>query len=246
MTVDVEPLRLRIGRIDVVADRCVIHGQEVWISRVRQADLMILLARTTPLAQVRRKSEGMSVFIVDLRQALGNGLSVRPIANMVDHETHELFFDGLEIPAENPIGAEGQGFGYILDGYSYIERARRYANERIVFDRPIGRNQGVQFPIADAFIEVEAANPTRFEAARRFDAHPPCGAQASMARLLAAKASWEAANVRMQRHGGFGFASEHDIGRKFRETRRYRVAPISTHLICACVAEHVLALPRSF
>lgn len=243
-------------------DRYVVNGQKVWISRVQHSDLMILLARTTPLAETRRKSDGMSVFIVDLRQAIGNGLTVRPIPNLVNHETNELFFEDLEIPAENLIGEEGRGFRYILDGlnaertliaaecigdgYWFIERARKYANERIVFDRPIGKNQGVQFPIADAFIEIEAANLMRFEAARRFDRNQNCGAQANMAKFLAAKASWEAANVCLQTHGGFGFANEYDIERKFRETRLYQVAPISTNLIYAYIAEHVLGLPRSF
>jgi len=253
----------RIKTIAVRKDgRYVVNGQKVWISRVRHSDLMILLARTTPLAQVKKKSEGMSTFIVDLRESIGKGLTVKPIANLVNHETNELFFDNLEIPEENLIGDEGRGFKYILDGlnaertliaaecigdgYWFIERARKYANERIVFDRPIGKNQGVQFPIADAFIEVEAANLMRFEAARRFDEKLPCGAQANMAKYLAAKASWEAANVCMQTHGGFGFANEYDIERKFRETRLYQVAPISTNLIYAYIAEHVLELPRSF
>ena len=242
--------------------RYVVNGQKVWISRVQHSDLMILLARTTPLAEVTKKSEGMSVFIVDLHQAIGKGLEVRPIRNMVNHETNELFFENLEIPEENLIGVEGQGFKYILDGlnaertliaaecigdgYWFIERATKYANERIVFDRPIGRNQGVQFPIADACIEVEAANLMRFEAARRFDALKPCGAQANMAKHLAAKASWEAANVCLQTHGGFGFATEYDVERKFRETRLYQVAPVSTNLIYSYVAEHLLGLPRSF
>ena len=243
-------------------DRYVVNGQKVWISRIQHSDLMILLARTTPLADVQKKSEGLSIFIVDLRDAIGHGLTVRPIANMVNHETNELFFENLEIPAENLIGQEGQGFKYILDGlnaertliaaecigdgYWFIERATKYANERVVFDRPIGKNQGVQFPIADACIEVEAANLMRFEAARRFDAHQPCGAQANMAKYLAAKASWEAANVCLQTHGGFGFATEYDVERKFRETRLYQVAPISTNLILSFVAEHILGLPRSF
>jgi acyl-CoA dehydrogenase len=223
---------------------------------------MILLARTTPLAEVRKKSDGMSIFIVDLNEALGHGMTVRPIPNMVNHETNELFFDNLEVPAENLIGVEGEGFRYILDGlnaertliaaecigdgYWFIERATRYANERVVFDRPLGKNQGVQFPIAAAYIEIEAADLMRFEAARRFDAHSPCGAQANMAKYLAAKASWEAANVCLQTHGGFGFACEYDIERKFRETRLYQVAPISTNLIFSYVAEHLLGLPRSF
>ncbi|MBO9687622.1 acyl-CoA dehydrogenase family protein [Roseateles chitosanitabidus] len=242
--------------------RYVVNGQKVWISRVQHSDLMILLARTTPLSEVKKKSEGMSTFIVDLRQAIGKGLTVRPIPNMVNHETNELFFDNLEIPEENLIGVEGQGFRYILDGlnaertliaaecigdgYWFIDRATRYANERVVFGRPIGKNQGVQFPIADAFIELEAANLMRFQAAERFDAGQPCGAQANMAKYLAAKASWEAANVCLQTHGGFGFAHEYDIERKFRETRLYQVAPISTNLIYSYVAEHLLGLPRSF
>ncbi|MBK7661313.1 MAG: acyl-CoA/acyl-ACP dehydrogenase [Betaproteobacteria bacterium] len=242
--------------------RYVVNGQKVWISRVQHSDLMILLARTTPLAEVRKKSEGMSIFIVDLREAIGRGLTVKPIANLVNHETNELFFDDLEIPEENLIGEEGCGFRYILDGlnaertliaaecigdgYWFVERARKYASERVVFDRPIGRNQGVAFPIADAFIEIEAANLMRFEAARLFDEMKPCGAQANMAKYLAAKASWEAANVCLQTHGGFGFANEYDIERKFRETRLYQVAPISTNLVYAYVAEHVLGLPRSF
>jgi acyl-CoA dehydrogenase len=244
-------------------DRYLVHGQKVWTSRVQHSDLMILLARTTPLAQVRRKSEGMSVFLVDVHAALAGGaMTVRPIDNMVNHETNEVFFDGLEIPAENLIGTEGQGFRYILDGlnaertliaaecigdgYWFVERARRYAAERIVFDRPIGKNQGVQFPIAESYIEIEAANLMRLKAARLFDAGQPCGAEANMAKLLAAKASWEAANVCLQTHGGFGFAHDFDVERKFRETRLYQVAPISTNLILSYVAEHVLDLPRSF
>ena len=243
-------------------DRYVVNGQKVWISRVQHSDLMILLARTTPLADVKRRSEGMSIFLVELKDAIGRGMTVRPIPNLVNHETNELFFDNLEIPAENLIGEEGRGFKYILDGlnaertliaaecigdgYWFIDRATKYANERIVFDRPIGRNQGVQFPIADAYIEIEAANLMRFKACELFDAHQPMGAQANMAKYLAAKASWEAANVCMQTHGGFGFANEYDIERKFRETRLYQVAPISTNLIFSYVAEHLLGLPRSF
>ncbi len=242
--------------------RYVVNGQKVWISRVQHSDLMVLLARTTPLAEVRKKSEGMSIFLVDLREAVGKGLEVRPIPNMVNHETNELFFDNLEIPEENLIGEEGRGFKYLLDGlnaertliaaecigdgYWFIDRAVKYANERIVFDRPIGQNQGVQFPIADAYIEVEAANLMRFKACALFDAHQPCGAEANMAKYLAAKASWEAANVCLQTHGGFGFAHEYDVERKFRETRLYQVAPISTNLIYSYVAEHLLGLPRSF
>ncbi|MBK0392561.1 acyl-CoA dehydrogenase family protein [Ramlibacter algicola] len=243
-------------------DRYVVNGQKVWISRIQHSDLMILLARTTPLADVRKKSEGMSIFIVDLHQAIGKGMEVRPIRNMVNHETNEVFFDNLEIPRENLIGEEGLGFKYILDGlnaertliaaecigdaYWFIDRARRYASERVVFDRPIGRNQGVQFPIADAYIETEAANLMRFKACSLFDAGQPCGGEANMAKYLAAKASWEAANTCLQTHGGFGFACEYDVERKFRETRLYQVAPISTNLIYSYVAEHLLGLPRSF
>jgi acyl-CoA dehydrogenase len=243
-------------------DRYVVNGQKVWISRIQHSDLMILLARTTPLADVKKKSEGMSIFLVDLRDSIGQGLSVRPIPNMVNHETNELFFENLEIPAENLIGQEGQGFKYILDGlnaertliaaecigdgYWFTDKVTAYVKDRIVFGRPIGQNQGVQFPIAEAYIEVEAANLMRWEACRLFDAHQPCGAQANMAKYLAAKASWEAANAAIQFHGGFGFACEYDVERKFRETRLYQVAPISTNLILSYVAEHVLGLPRSF
>jgi acyl-CoA dehydrogenase len=242
--------------------RYVINGQKVWISRVQHSDLMILLARTTSLARVKKKTDGMSIFIVDLREAIGKGLAIRPIPNMVNHETSELFFDNLEIPAENLIGQEGDGFRYILDslnveraliaaecigdGYWFIDRVTRYAGERIVFGRPIGQNQGVQFPIAESFIEVEAANLMRWRACELFDAQLPCGAQANMAKYLAAKASWEAANACIQFHGGYGFAREYDVERKFRETRLYQVAPIATNLILSYVAEHVLGLPRSF
>ncbi len=243
-------------------DRYVVNGQKVWISRVQHSDWMILLARTTPLSEVTKKSEGLSIFMVDLRAAQSSGMTVRPIANMVNHETNELFFDDLEIPAGNLIGEEGQGFRYILDGLNaertliaaecigdgrwFIDRVTRYVNERVVFGRPIGQNQGVQFPIADAYIEVEAADLMRWKACELFDHQQPCGAQANMAKYLAAKASWEAANVCLQFHGGYGFAHEYDIERKFRETRLYQVAPISTNMIYAYVAEHVLGLPRSF
>jgi len=246
-------------------DRYVISGQKVWTSRLQHSDLMIVLARTTPLPEVKRRSEGMSVLMVDLRDALSGahgGINVRPIANMVNHETNEVFFDRLEVPSENLIGEEGQGFRYILDGlnaertliaaecigdgYWFVDRARRYASDRVVFGRPIGQNQGVQFPIAETYIEIEAANLMRFHAASLFDAGKPCGAEANMAKLLAAKASWEAANVCLQTHGGFGFACEFDVERKFRETRLYQVAPVSTNMIFSYVAEHVLGLPRSF
>ena len=243
-------------------DRYVINGQKVWISRVQHSDLMILLARTTPLAEVKKKSEGLSIFLVDVKEALQQGMSLRPIRNMVNHETNELFFDNLEIPAENLIGEEGQGFKYILtglnaeraliaaecigDGYWFVDRITKYASERSVFGRPIGQNQGVQFPIAESYIEVRAADLMRFDACRLFDAGKPCGAEANMAKYLAAKASWEAANACLQFHGGYGFASEYDVERKFRETRLYQVAPISTNLILSYVAEHILGLPRSF
>jgi len=243
-------------------DKYVVNGQKVWISRIQHSELMILLARTTPLDQVKKKSEGMSIFIVDLREAIGKGLEVKPIRNMVNHETNQLFIDNLEVPAENLIGEEGRGFKYILDGlnaeriliaaecigdgYWFVDRAKKYASERVVFDRPIGRNQGVQFPIARSYVNVEAANLMRYKAAALFDAKQPCGAEANMAKLLAADASWEAANACLQTHGGFGFAAEYDVERKFRETRLYQVAPISTNLILSYVGEHILGMPRSF
>jgi acyl-CoA dehydrogenase len=223
---------------------------------------MLLLARTTPLPEVRKKTHGLSMFLVDLRGAESKGLTVRPIRNMVNHETNELFFDNFEIPADALVGEEGQGFRYILDGmnaeriliaaecvgdgYWFVDKARRYAGERTVFDRPIGKNQGVQFPIARAFANVRAADLMRYEAARLFDEGRPAGAEANMAKLLAADASWEAANACLQTFGGFGFATEYDVERKFRETRLYQVAPISTNLILSYIGEHVLGMPRSF
>ena len=243
-------------------DRYVVNGQKVWTSRVQHSDLMLLLARTTPLTEVKKKSEGLSVFLVELKDAEKQGMTLKPIRNMPNHETNEVFFDNFEVPAENLIGEEGRGFRYILDGMNaeriliaaecvgdghwFIERATRYAKDRVVFDRPIGQNQGVAFPIARAHVNVEAANLMRFKAAAMFDAGQPCGAEANMAKLLAADASWEAANVCLQTHGGFGFAAEYDVERKFRETRLYQVAPISTNLILAYVAEHVLGLPRTY
>ena len=243
-------------------DRYVVNGQKVWTSRVQHSELMILLARTTPLEQCKKKSEGMSIFIVDLREAIGHGVTVRPIRNMVNHETNELFIDNLEIPVANLIGEEGRGFKYILDGlnaeriliaaecigdgYWFIDKGTAYAKDRVVFDRPIGKNQGIQFPLARAYVNVEAGNLMRFKAAALFDAGQPCGAEANMAKLLAADASWEAANVCLQTHGGFGFAAEYDVERKFRETRLYQVAPISTNLILSYIGEHVLGMPRSF
>ena len=241
-------------------DRYVVNGQKVWISRVNHSDLMILLARTS--AAGAKKSDGLSIFMVDLRECLGRGLTVRPIETMVSHDTNELFFENLEIPAENLIGEEGRGFRYILDGlnaersiiaaecigdgYWFVDRVTAYAKERVVFGRPIGANQGVQFPIAEAFIAVEAANLMRYRACTLFDAGAPCGKEANMAKYLAAKASWQAGEACVQFHGGYAFAAEYDVERKFRETRLYQVAPISTNLILAYVAEHVLGLPRSF
>jgi acyl-CoA dehydrogenase len=240
----------------------VINGQKVWTSRVQHSDLMLLLARTAAFDQAQNKSDGLSVFLVDLRTVLGKSVDVRPIRNMPNHETNEVFFDNLEVPAQNLIGEEGQGFRYVLDGMNaeriliaaecvgdgrwFVEKATAYARERVVFGRPIGQNQGVQFPIARAHVNVEAADLMRIHAARLFDSGEPCGAQANMAKMLAADASWEAANACLQTHGGFGFAAEYDVERKFRETRLYQVAPISTNLILAYVAEHVLGLPRSY
>ena len=244
------------------SDRYVINGQKVWISRVQHSDLMILLARTTPLTEVRRRSEGMSIFLIEIADAMKHGMTVRPIPNMVNHETNELFFEDMEISEECLIGERDNGFKYILDGlnaertliaaeclgdgYWFTDRAAEYAKERVVFGRPIGVNQGVQFPIAESYMEIEAADLMRWEACRRFDAGESCGAQANMAKYLAAKASWEAANVCLQTHGGFGFANEYHIERKFRETRLYQVAPVSTNLIFSYIAEHVLSLPKSY
>jgi len=243
-------------------DRYIINGQKVWTSRVQHSDLLMLLARTTPIEQVEKKSKGLSVFLVDLQDHAKKGLTVRPIRNMLNHETNELFFDDFEIPAESLIGKEGDGFKYILDGmnaeriliagecvgdgYWFIDKARTYAGERIVFDRPIGQNQGIQFPIARAYANIRAADLMRYEAAQLFDEGKPCGAEANMAKLLAADASWEAANVCLQTHGGFGFAVEYDVERKFRETKLYQVAPISTNLVLSYLGEHVLGMPRSF
>jgi acyl-CoA dehydrogenase len=243
-------------------DRYVVNGQKVFISRVRHSDLLLLLARTTPIAEVKRKSEGLSVFIVDLRQAVGKGLTVKPIRNMANQETNELFFENLEVPAENLIGDEGRGLKYILDGlnaertliagecigdgYWFIDKASAYAKERVVFDRPIGQNQGIQFPIARAYANLQAADLMRYKAAALFDAGKPCGAEANMALFLGSSASWEAGNACIQTHGGYGFAAEYDVERKFRETRLYQIAPISTNLILSYIGEHVLGMPRSF
>jgi acyl-CoA dehydrogenase len=243
-------------------DSYIVRGQKVWISRAEHSDLLLLLVRTTPIDQVKKRTDGLSILLVDLRTAIGRGLTIRPIRTMMNHATTELFFDDLEVPADALVGEEGQGFRYLLDGLNaeriliaaecigdarwFVDRAARYANARVVFNRPIGQNQGVQFPIARAHVNVEAADLMRFKAAGMFDRGEACGAEANMAKLLAADASWEAANVAVQTHGGFGFAEEYDIERKFRETRLYQVAPISTNLILAYVAEHVLGLPRSY
>ncbi len=243
-------------------DSYVVNGRKIFISRVQHSDLMLLLARTTPLEEVEKRSGGLSAFLVDLREAMSDGLSVRPIRVMMNNETSELFFDNVEIPASSLVGEEGKGFHYILDGLNaeriliaaecvgdgrwFVERATRRAKEREVFGGPIGKNQGIQFPIARAYANVEAADLMRFKAAELFDRGEPCGAEANMAKLLAADASWEAANVAMQTYGGYGFDAEYDIERKFRETRLYQVAPISTNLILSYIAEHVLGLPRSY
>jgi acyl-CoA dehydrogenase len=243
-------------------DHYVVSGRKIYISRVQHSDYMILLARTTPLDRVKRKSEGLSVFIFDLREAMGDGLTVRPRRVMINNGTNELLFENLRVPASGLIGEVGKGFRYILDGMNaeriliaaecigngrwFVDRATRRATEREVFGRPIGENQGIQFPIARAYISVEAADLMRFRAAELFDMDKPCGAEANMALLLAANASWEAANAAMQTFGGYGFDAEYDVERKFRETRLYQVAPISTNLILSYVGEHVLGLPRSF
>ncbi|MER2111582.1 MAG: acyl-CoA dehydrogenase family protein [Solibacillus isronensis] len=243
-------------------DHYIVNGQKVFISRAEHSDLMILLVRTTPKDQCVKKSDGLSVLIVDLNEAVGNGLEIRPIKTMMNHATTELFIDNLKVPVENLIGEEGKGFRYILDGMNaeriliaaecigdgrwFIERATNYAKERVVFDRPIGQNQGIQFPIAQAHIHIEAADLMRIKAAELYDRQQACGAEANMAKLLAADASWEAANVTIQTYGGFGFAAEYDIERKFKETRLYQVAPISTNLILSYVGEHILKLPKSY
>ena len=240
----------------------VIRGQKIWISRAEHSDLLLLIVRTTPIADVKKRSDGLSVLLIDMRLAVGNGLTIRPIRTMMNHATTELFFDDLEVPAETLVGEEGKGFRYLIDGLNaeriliaaecvgdgrwFVERATKYAKDRVVFDRPIGQNQGIQFPIARAHVNVEAANLMRMSAAERFDRGEPCGAEANMAKLLAADASWAAANVAVQTYGGFGFAEDYDIERKFRETKLYQVAPISTNMILAYMAEHVLGLPRSY
>jgi len=243
-------------------DEYVVNGQKVWTSRAEHSDLMLLLARTTPKDEVTKRTDGLSVFLVDLRKSLNHGVTIRPISTMINHATTEVFIDDLRIPAEQRIGEEGKGFRYILDGMNaeriligaecigdsrwFIQKASEYAKDRKVFQRPIGQNQGIQFPIAKAYAQSEAADLMVRKAASLFDSGKPCGKEANMAKLLAADASWEAADVCLQTHGGFGFAEEYDIERKFRETRLYRIAPVSTNLILSYLAEHVLGLPRSF
>ena len=243
-------------------DGYVLNGQKVWTSRAEHSDLMLVLARTTPRERVQKKTDGMSVFIVDLRTAVGNGLTIKPLVTMMNHATTELFFDNLEVPAANLVGVEGKGFGYILDSMNveriliasecigdarwFIARSTAYATERQVFGRPIGQNQGIQFPIARSYAQTEAAALMVQKAAALFDAGGKCGAEANMAKMLAADASKEAADVCIQTHGGYGFAEEYDVERKFRETRLYQVAPISTNLILSYLGTHVLGLPKSF
>ncbi|MBE3559818.1 MAG: acyl-CoA/acyl-ACP dehydrogenase [Ktedonobacteraceae bacterium] len=240
----------------------IVNGQKIWTSRVAHSDLMLLLVRTTPLEQVARRTQGLSMLLVDLRSAVGQGLTIKPIRTMINHHTAEVFFDDLHVPVEQLIGQEGEGFRYLLDSLNaeriliaaesigdgdwFIERASDYARQRVVFGRPIGQNQGIQFPLAQAYMKVRAADLMRLRAAALFDRRERCGSEANMAKWLAADAAWEAANAALQTHGGFGFAAEYDIERKFRETRLYQVAPISTNLILSYIAEHVLGLPRSY
>ena len=256
---DTTKLRTRAERRN---DHYLVTGQKVWTSRALQSDLMLLLARTTPLDEVRKKSEGLSVFLVDVKESLGHGLDIKPLRAMVNHNTTEVFFESLRVPMENLIGEEGKGFRYILDsmnaerilvaseaigdGRWFIEKASKYAGERTVFGHPIGRNQGVQFPIAKAYANIEAAALMVRKAGALFEAGKPCGPEANMAKLLSSEASWQAGEAALQTHGGFGFAAEYDIERKWRETRLFQVAPISTNLILAYLAEHVLGMPRSY
>ncbi len=257
-----DTLSLRTTAVKEGNDKYIVNGQKVWTSRAEHSDLMLLLARTTPKDQVAKRTDGLSVFIVDLRSALGNGVEIRPIRAMVNHSSTEVFFDNLEVPAENLIGEEGKGFRYILDGMNaeriliaheslgdakwFINTASAYAKERVVFGRPIGQNQGIQFPIARSYAQTEAAALMAEKAMRLFENGEPCGPEANMAKMLASEAAWAAGEACLQTHGGFGFAEEYDVERKFREARLYQVAPISTNLILAHLAEHVLGLPRSY
>jgi acyl-CoA dehydrogenase len=242
-------------------DKYVINGEKIFISRAQESDLMLLLARTTPYDELKDKTRGLSVFIVDMRNAKGK-LEIKPLDIMINHHTNALFFDGLEVPSENLIGEEGMGFRYIIDGWNaerilvaaeaigdgrwFVERAANYAKERVVFDRPIGANQGIQFPIAQAYARIEAADLVRFHAATKFDRKERCGAEANMAKLLASEAAWEAANACLNTHGGYGFAAEYDVERKFRETRLLTIAPVSNNLVLAFLAQHVLGMPKSY
>ncbi len=257
-----DTLSLRTTAVRDGNDSYVVNGQKIWTSRAEYSDLMLLLARTTPRDQVKKRTDGLSVFLVDMREVKGKGLTIRPIRTMMNHATTEVFFENMPVPAENLIGTEGEGFRYILSGMNaeriliasecigdakwFIRKATAYAGERVVFGRPIGQNQGVQFPIARAYINMRAAELMVHEAAALYEAGKDCGAEANMAKHLAAEASWAAADMCLQTHGGFGFAEEFDIERKFRETRLYTVAPISTNLVLSYIAEHVLGLPRSY
>jgi alkylation response protein AidB-like acyl-CoA dehydrogenase len=257
-----DTLSLRTTAVRDGNDGYVVNGQKIWTSRAEHSDLMLLLARTTPREQVKKRTEGLSVFLVDMREVKGKGLTIRPIRTMMNHATTEVFFENMRVPAENLVGVEGEGFRYILSGMNaeriligaecigdakwFIQKATHYAGERVVFGRPIGQNQGVQFPIARAYINMRAAELMVREAAALYEAGKDCGAEANMAKHLAAEASWAAADMCLQTHGGFGFAEEFDIERKFRETRLYTVAPISTNLVLSYIAEHVLGLPRSY
>ncbi len=254
------------GRLTTTAirkgDTYVLNGQKIWTSRANHSDLMLMLARTSPIGDVGRRTDGLSVFIVDMREALEGGLTIRPIKTMISHDTNEVFFDGVEVPLDNRIGEEGQGFNYILsglnverilvaseavgDGHWFVKKAAEYGSSRVVFDRPIAQNQGVQFPIARAYANVVAAELVCRNAASRYDAGRPCGTEANLAKLLASEASWEAANAALDTHGGFGFAREYSIERKFRETRLFKIAPISNNLILSYLGQHVLSMPRSY
>ena len=243
-------------------DRYIVNGQKIWTSRAEHSDLMLLLARTTPRDQVGKRTEGLSTFIVDMRATLGRGLTIRPIRTMMNHNSCEVFFDNMEVPAANLVGQEGHGFRYVLDGMNaerllisaecigdarwFLRKATQYARERVVFGRPIGQNQGIQFPLARAYAQTRAAELLMREGLRKFDAGEPCGEEANMAKMLCADAAWAAAEACVQTHGGFGFAEEYDVERKFRETRLYQVAPISTNLVLSYLAEHVMGLPRSY
>jgi len=257
-----DTLSLRTTAVKNADGDYVINGQKIWTSRVEHSDLMLLLARTQSKEEVEKRTDGLSVFIVDMRDAVGNGLEIKPIRTMINHATTEVFFDDLVIPADSLVGEEGKGFRYILDGMNaeriliaaecigdarwFIKKATDYANDRNVFGRPIGKNQGIQFPIAEAYMQTEAANLMVENAARKYESGEKAGAEANMAKYLASEASWQAADMCMQTHGGFAFAEEYDVERKFRETRLYRIAPVSNNLVLSFVGEHVLGMPKSY